>query len=163
MTTRTLLAAAMIGGTLAATAPAASAGPDDYIGEIMLVGFNFCPRSTMPADGRLLPISQYTALFSLYGTMYGGDGRTTFALPDLRGRTVVGFGAGPGLSDRRIGETGGSETVKGGTTMPGPGNGGGNPNNPQGNAFTGNEANNMQPYTVLNYCVVTEGIFPSRS
>lgn len=60
-------------------------------------------------DGQLLPISQYSALFSLFGTIYGGDGRTTFGLPDLRGRSAIHQGHGPGLSDRRIGAKGGSE------------------------------------------------------
>ena len=78
-----IFTAAIITATLAA--PSAQAGPDEYLGEILTVGFNFCPRGTLEADGRLLPISQNTALFSLLGTMYGGDGRTTFALPDLRG------------------------------------------------------------------------------
>ncbi|MGB3627715.1 MAG: tail fiber protein, partial [Henriciella sp.] len=101
--------AAMCTGTV--FAPAASAGPDPYIGEVAIYPYNFCPRSWMPAHGQLLPISQYSALFSLYGTTYGGDGRTTFALPDLRGRVIVGTGQGPGLSDRRWGETFGSETA----------------------------------------------------
>lgn len=88
----------------------ALAGPDAYLGEIMLVGYNFCPRGTTEADGGLLAISSNQALFSLYGTFYGGDGRTTFGLPDLRGRSPIGFGQSPGLSDIRIGEKGGAET-----------------------------------------------------
>ncbi|WP_317195601.1 phage tail protein [Echinicola shivajiensis] len=71
---------------------------------------NFEPRGWMYCDGRLLPISQYSALFSLIGTIYGGDGRTTFALPDLRGRVPLGPGNGPGLTPRREGEKSGSET-----------------------------------------------------
>ena len=82
-----------------------------YIGQISMVAFNFAPRGWAFCDGQLLPISQYTALFSLLGTTYGGDGRTTFALPDLRGRAPMHKGHGPGLSDRREGEKGGSETV----------------------------------------------------
>ncbi|MBQ0757836.1 MAG: tail fiber protein, partial [Amphritea sp.] len=61
----------------------AVAGTEAYLGEVTLVGFNFCPRGTIAAEGQLLSISQNTALFSLYGTQYGGDGRTTFAMPDL--------------------------------------------------------------------------------
>ncbi len=76
----------------------------------MLVGYTFCPRGWMDADGRLLPISQNTALFSLYGTTFGGDGRTTFGLPDLRGRVPMQTGSGPGLSPRQMGQSGGSET-----------------------------------------------------
>ena len=79
------LMAALTGTLMAATAPAALAGPDEYLGEILTVGFNFCPRGTLEADGSLLPINENTALFSLLGTTYGGDGRTSFALPDLRG------------------------------------------------------------------------------
>ncbi|WP_020680922.1 phage tail protein [Marinobacterium rhizophilum] len=84
---------------------------EPFIGEIRLVGFNFAPRGWAFCEGQLLPISQYSALFSLLGTQYGGDGRTTFALPDLRGRSAVGMGNGPGLSAIRIGETGGAESV----------------------------------------------------
>jgi microcystin-dependent protein len=82
-----------------------------FIGEIRMFGGNFAPRGWALCDGQLLPISQYTALFSLLGTTYGGDGRTTFALPDLRGRVPIHAGHGPGLSDYRLGQTGGQETV----------------------------------------------------
>jgi microcystin-dependent protein len=87
------------------------AGADPYIGEISLFAGNFAPRSWAFCDGQLLPIAQNTALFSLLGTTYGGDGRTTFGLPDLRGRAAVHVGRGPGLSDWRWGEKGGTETV----------------------------------------------------
>ena len=76
----------------------------------MLAGFNFCPRGFLAADGQLLPISSNAALFSLLGTQFGGDGRTTFALPDLRGRTPIGSGTGPGLQPVKIGQNGGSQT-----------------------------------------------------
>jgi len=79
---------------------------EPFIGEIMMVGFNFPPRNWALCDGQLLPISSYSALFSLLGTYYGGDGRTTFALPDLRGRVPVHAGQGPGLTDRRLGNVG---------------------------------------------------------
>lgn len=88
----------------------AQAGVDPFIGEITAYGFNFCPRGWAAADGQILPIAQYQALFSLYGTTYGGDGRTTFALPDLRGRVPVHVGTGPGLSTYRLGQRGGTET-----------------------------------------------------
>lgn len=84
---------------------------DPFIGQINAFGFNFAPRGWATCNGQLLPISSYTALFSLLGTMYGGDGRTTFALPDLRGRTPVHQGTGPGLSQKSMGEKGGSETT----------------------------------------------------
>jgi microcystin-dependent protein len=84
---------------------------DPFIGAIVMFGFNFNPRNWAKCDGQLVSISQNTALFSLLGTIYGGDGQTTFALPDLRGRTPIHFGHGPGLSTRTIGETGGTETV----------------------------------------------------
>jgi microcystin-dependent protein len=83
---------------------------DPFIGQIQPFGFNFSPRGWAFCNGQLLPISQNTALFSLLGTTYGGDGRTTFALPDLRGRVALHSGQGPGLSDRRLGERGGSQT-----------------------------------------------------
>lgn len=93
------------------SAPPASAGPDPFIGEVAIYPYNFCPRGWAPAHGQLLPISEHTALFSLFGTMYGGDGRTTFALPDLRGRVAVGTGQGTGLSERRHGSKFGAESV----------------------------------------------------
>ena len=74
-----------------------------------MVGFNFAPRGWAHCNGQLLPIAQHSALFSLLGTTYGGDGRTTFALPDLRGRSAVHFGTGPGLTTIRVGERGGAE------------------------------------------------------
>jgi microcystin-dependent protein len=85
------------------------AATEPFIGEMMMTGANFCPRGWAGADGQLLPINQYQALFSLLGTMYGGDGRTTFGLPDLRGRVPLHSGNGPGLSMRRQGEKGGEE------------------------------------------------------
>ena len=81
-----------------------------FIAEIIMFGGNFAPRGWAFCDGQLLPISSHSALFSILGTTYGGDGRTTFALPDLRGRVPMHPGRGPGLSDRRLGEKGGSET-----------------------------------------------------
>jgi len=82
-----------------------------FLAQIMLFAGNFAPRGWAFCHGQLLPISQNTALFSLLGTIYGGDGRTTFALPDLKGRVVIGPGRGPGLSTYREGQKGGAETV----------------------------------------------------
>jgi microcystin-dependent protein len=84
---------------------------DPFVGEIRIMGFNFPPTGWATCDGQLLPLSQNTALFSLLGTMYGGDGRSNFALPDLEGRAAMMWGAGPGLTDRRQGEPGGTPTV----------------------------------------------------
>jgi microcystin-dependent protein len=84
---------------------------DPFIGEIRLFPFDFAPRGWAWCHGQLLPISQHTALFALIGTIYGGDGRTTFALPDLRGRVAVSAGQGPGLDAYDLGEPGGSESV----------------------------------------------------
>lgn len=84
---------------------------DPFIGEIKLVGFNFAPRGWAFCAGQLLPIAQNTALFSLLGTVYGGDGRVTFALPDLRGRAAIHFGAGPGLPDYRLGAKAGQPST----------------------------------------------------
>jgi len=82
---------------------------DPFLAEIVMFGGNFAPRGWALCDGQLLAISQNTALFSLLGTTYGGDGRTTFALPDLRGRAAVHAGTGPGLTNRRLGERSGTE------------------------------------------------------
>jgi microcystin-dependent protein len=84
---------------------------EPFIAEIMMFAGNFAPRGWALCDGQLLSVSSNAALFSLLGTTYGGDGRTTFALPDLRGRTAIHPGSGPGLSTRRLGERGGSETT----------------------------------------------------
>lgn len=83
---------------------------DPYIGQIMMFGGNFPIRAWAFCDGQLLSISQNSALFSILGTVYGGDGRTTFGLPDLRGRAAIHPGDGPGLSGYRQGEKGGAET-----------------------------------------------------
>lgn len=83
--------------------------PDPYLGEIRIVGFGFAPQGWADCDGQLLPISQHNALFSLLGTYYGGDGRTTFGVPDLRGRFPMHVGSGPGLSSRNQGQKFGSE------------------------------------------------------
>ncbi len=110
---------------------------DEFIGEIKLVAFNFTPRGWATCDGQILSIAQNQALFSLLGTTYGGDGRETFALPDLRGRVAVGDGQGPGLSPKRLGQKGGLET--------------------------GNGDSSKVPSLVLNYIICLQGIFPSRS
>ena len=131
---------------------------EPFIGQIQPFGFNFAPRGWAMCDGQLLAISTHTALFSLLGTIYGGDGRTTFALPDLRGRVATHMGNGPGLSSYRIGERGGTErnylnvtqlpshnhsaagTVKGFFQPP---SGGGNSNNPSGANFSGDTGANI--------------------
>lgn len=84
---------------------------EPFIGQIMPVGFNFAPRGWALCDGQLLSISQNSALFALLGTAYGGDGRVTFGLPDLRGRVPVHVGSGPGLSPYTWGQKGGTEQV----------------------------------------------------
>lgn len=84
---------------------------EPFLGEIRMVGFNFAPRGWAFCQGQLLPIAQYSALFSLLGTMYGGNGTTNFALPDLRGRSPVGMGNGPGLTPITQGEVSGTENV----------------------------------------------------
>lgn len=171
-----------------------------YLGQIMLTGFGFAPRGMANCSGSLMSISQQQALFSLLGTIYGGDGVTTFALPDLRSRTPIG--AGGNGSTYTIGQKGGSEnvtllpnqipphihlanyTTTGGTARnPALGlygqtadnhaiyaNASGPPStqvtlNPNG--LTGGGGNqphsNMQPYTVLNFCIALTGIFPTRN
>jgi microcystin-dependent protein len=82
-----------------------------FIGSIMMFAGNFAPRGWAFCQGQLLPIAQNTALFSILGTTYGGNGQTTFALPDLRGRAPIGTGQGPGLTNVDLGQSAGSETV----------------------------------------------------
>ena len=125
---------------------------DPFIGQLAVFAGNFAPRNWALCDGQLLSINEYQALYSLIGTTYGGDGRTTFALPDLRGRVVIGPGQGPGLTSRSRGEKGGTEV--GGKSGSGP-------------FLTGGSSTkgvpNEQPYLVLNYIICLQGIFPSRS
>ena len=84
---------------------------DPFVAEIRIFPFNFAPKGWAWCDGQLLPLSQNTALFSLLGTTYGGDGKSNFALPDMQGNAPMHPGQGPGLSLHDLGETGGSETV----------------------------------------------------
>ena len=127
--------AALVASSLSIATPA-MAGTDAYVGEIIMGGWNFCPRGTVPADGKLMAIAQNTALFSLFGTTYGGDGRVTFGLPDLRSRTPIHHGQGPGLPSHTIGSKSNSSSS------------GSAPN-------TGTLA--------ISYCVVVQGIYPSRN
>ena len=162
-----------------------------FIGEIALVGFNFAPNGWALCDGSLLPIAQNTALFSLLGTQYGGDGITNFALPDLRGRAPIHFGAGTALSPREIGERGGAEVValtkaqlpphthsepaagrrtSGQPTGRAPAIGGdyGRPSTtakmaPTGPVGGGQPHENMPPFLVMNYIIALFGIYPPRA
>ena len=84
---------------------------DPFVAEIRMFAGNFAPKGWATCDGQLLPISQNTALFSLLGTFYGGDGKSTFALPNLQGSTPLGQGQGPGLSDRFLGEESGTDNI----------------------------------------------------
>lgn len=84
---------------------------ETFLGGIFMVGFNFAPRGFATCDGQILSIAQNTALFALLGTQYGGNGQTTFALPDLRGRVPMHQGQGPGLTPRSMGELSGSENT----------------------------------------------------
>jgi microcystin-dependent protein len=90
--------------------PSGASAQEKYVGEIFMGGWNFCPRGSAPLNGQLLAISSNQALFSLLGTRFGGDGRTSFGLPDMQGRVPLHDGGGPGLTPRQIGQKGGSET-----------------------------------------------------
>jgi microcystin-dependent protein len=139
---------------------------EPVLGEITMFAGNFAPRGYAFAEGQLLPIAQHTALFSLYGTTYGGDGETTFALPDLRGRTVVGTGSGPGLPTRVLGETfGENQHTLSASNLPEHNHGlsphGGTTDNAGANPVTG--LNNHQPSIALNMEINTVGIFEDVS
>ncbi len=150
---------------------------DPFLAEIKMFGGNFAPRGWAFCDGQLLPINQNEAVFSLLGTTYGGDGRTTFGLPDMRGRTPVHPGSGPGLTHRTLGEKGGEETITPtSATTPKPGGpGGGNRRGPgrttgipSGQPQTQTVANdmpqqNMQPFLGVTFIIALQGVFPSRN
>lgn len=164
---------------------------EPFLAEIRLFGFNFAPRGWAQCDGQILPINQYQSLYSLLGTTYGGDGRTTFALPELRGRVPLHVGSG-----RNLGTRGGAENVTisvaqmpNHTHQLNATSDSANTNQPTGaamattvddrygpatelvNASSGAVANdgnnqghpNMQPYQVLNFCIALQGVFPSRN
>ena len=132
---------------------------EPFIGQIMMVGFNFAPRGWAFCDGQLLPIAQNTALFSLLGTTYGGDGRTTFGLPDLRGRVPIHPGTGPGLSQHRLGERGGQEQVALQQTEVATGG----RDTAAVNVGPGPDLSNVQPYLCVNFVIALVGMFPSRN
>ena len=100
--------AAAIPAVIGLGAPTASAQVDPYIGQMMLTAASYCPRGTFEANGQIVAIQSNTALFSLVGVTYGGDGRTVFALPDLRGRVPIALGQGPGLPSYAQGQIGGT-------------------------------------------------------
>src|SRR5271168_4347088 len=84
---------------------------NQYLGQILMVGFNFAPQGWALCNGQILSIAQNTALFSLLGTQFGGDGRTTFGLPNLQGIVAINFGQGTGLSAYNLGDTAGDASV----------------------------------------------------
>jgi microcystin-dependent protein len=153
--------------------------PDPFVGEIRMFAGNFAPVGWAFCDGQLLPVSQNAALFSLLGTTYGGDGRTTFALPDLRGRAPIHAGQGPGLSQRNLGAKGGEESVTlaeaqlpstTGTTRaavtsiePRPSIVGSVTMEKPPVAAGGQPHNNMQPYLAVHFIIALVGVYPSRS
>jgi len=99
-----------VAGMFASLAPSGPAfAQEPFLGQMTFWAGNFAPRGWALCDGQILPINQYQALYSLLGTTYGGDGRTTFALPDMRGRSPVHAGSGPGLTPRQLGAKLGSE------------------------------------------------------
>ena len=170
---------------------------EPFLGEIRIFGGNFAPRGWALCDGQLLAISQNSALFSVFGTIYGGDGRTTFGLPELRGRFPMHFGQGPGLPDRRQGERSGVDsttlsvvnlpphahqvappvtndrqtTNRPAGALPAKGGNYSTASSPSEvfdayetqNAGAGQSFTNLPPYTVLNFIVALQGIYPSRN
>lgn len=193
-------ATAIAASSFVVSAPAQA--QEKVLAEIFPVAFNWCPRGSARLDGQILPISQNQALFSLLGTTYGGDGRTSFALPDLRGRSPMGEGSGPGLTPRNLGARIGAErTTFTVANMPAHTHSprmavsrvnadSRNPINsyfartatnvfeettePTGDLMAadaiqsnlmgaGQPVSNMMPTLVINYCIVTQGLFPSRN
>lgn len=162
---------------------------EPFLGEITPVGFNFAPRGWAQCEGQILPISQNQALYSLMGTTYGGDGRVSFALPDLRGRTPISWG-----SDYNLGDTGGEQAhllTQAESSHGHDASVSAQPADrvtPEGNVWAVGSAavygdagsaqlapavvsqaggsqshENRQPYQVINFCIALMGIFPSRN
>ncbi|MHA7055904.1 phage tail protein [Aquimarina sp. M1] len=125
------------------------------IGEVRIFAGNFAPRTWAFCEGQLLPISQNTALFSIIGTIYGGDGRTTFALPDLRGRVSIGPGTGPGLSSYREGQRGGIETNTLNVTQI--------PSHTHANALKVSSADSTQSVATSGASIATPGAISGRA
>jgi microcystin-dependent protein len=162
---------------------------DPFIGQIIMFAGNFAPRGWAFCDGQLLPIAQNSALFSILGTTYGGDGRSTFALPDLRGRVPLHPGRGPGLSEVRLGDKGGAESVtlteaqlpshshpmsapvvkkgKGATAgilhVEGKNTSPVSPPLTAGPTGGGRAVPTRPPFAGVNYIIALQGVFPSRS
>jgi microcystin-dependent protein len=130
-----------------------------FLAEIRLFAGNFNPRGWALTNGQILPISQNTALFSLLGTTYGGNGQTNFALPNFQGRMPVHQGQGPGLSQRILGEQGGTESVSFSSlslpSAPSPAVSASVSFRPQ--------VQTTSPFLVLNFIIALQGIFPSRN
>ena len=164
---------------------------EGFIGEVKLFAGNYAPKGWAMCQGQLLSISKNNKLFSILGTQFGGDGSTTFALPDFRSRVAIGAGKGPGLSNYRVGKKGGVESVALKKTQSStanlqvPGyqtdiNGGGDDiiNGRQSFLTVGNQPNttiktrkikngqshyNMQPFLSMNYIICVDGVFPPRN
>lgn len=163
---------------------------EPFLAEIRIFGFNFPPRGYAQCDGQLLPINQNQSLFALLGITYGGDGATSFALPDLRGRTPIHEGDGHNLGQREgeerhvltanevVGHDHQLNATSDNGAQPVPNNnvlatfnngyGGGQSltdlvNGTVVNAGGGQGHENMQPYLVLNFCIALQGLFPSRN
>jgi microcystin-dependent protein len=166
---------------------------EPFLAEVRMVGFNFAPRGWAFCDGQILPINQNQSLYSLLGTTYGGDGRTSFALPDLRGRTPIHVAQGHSLGQKSGEETHTlsvnemaahshnmqANSTTGGVEEPATNTLLGKPNSnlyaagnstkvqmsPTGlNSAGGGQAHdNMQPFLAINFCIALQGLFPSRN
>ena len=144
---------------------------DSFLGQILLVGFDFAPQNFMLCQGQILAVRDNPALFALLGWIYGGDGSTTFALPDLRGRIPVGFGRGKDLTPYNLGQMGGTEVntleprnlpvVLNGVVHVQASTRDTDPSLPRASGLI-TPVNNIQPYLALNYIICTAGIFPTR-
>lgn len=164
---------------------------EPFLAEIRIVGFNFAPRGWAFCDGQILPINQNQSLYSLLGTTYGGDGRTSFALPDLRGRTPFHVGDGVTLGQKKGEEThtlsadqmpqhdhtlkasstAGAQPIANGNVLArsasqiylNPTNLGAMQATSVTNVGAGQTHENMSPYLAVNFCIALKGLFPSRN
>ncbi|WP_291725093.1 tail fiber protein [Magnetospirillum sp. 64-120] len=157
MTLPAAIVATVTGLTMTTAAkPALACSNESFMGTVCTFAFNYCPQGFLPANGQMLSINENPALYSLLGTTYGGDGRSTFALPDFRGRSPVGQGSAPGLSQVQLGQQRGQEniTLKPAKTF--------SKDEGVGDFAAVQTVPTVPPQLGVTVCIVSQGLYPVR-